>query len=335
MTKYSTNKSSFNILKVIQILCVTFVLTSFNIVQKPNKDWVKDGLKGKVKSLSETLVKGEGSVEKIKKIENKITSYKMYNSDGFQVEWQKKDIYDNIIEREKYVYNKFSKMSEHLIYNNKNQIERNTFFKYDEMGFNIEIKSKSEISKIENDKDGRKLIENLYSDDYHLGKYIYSYDDKGNLLLIKYINPDNEESNKTTFLYDTNGKLLEKSAYNQNYLENKWIYKYDLNGNEIEMKYFKSTKLNNTITSKYDVSNRIVEWKNIESEGNSTMIIYDYDENNNVILEKYFIDSNLIGKSESQIVYEYKYDQYGNFVKKIKIWDNYVEIIERKYEYYN
>ncbi|WP_455497359.1 hypothetical protein [Coprobacter sp.] len=161
------------------------------------------------------------------------------------------------------------------------------------------------------------------------GNEKYSY--KGILLQkITFINTKKRETTQSTFKYDENSRLTERTDYPAGIKGGiKTQYIYDANDNLISTKSFKvSTPKNTTITT---YSNGKKQNETILNGKLKTIHTYSYNSNGD--LSKESIDTN--GKI-STTTYEYTYDPQGNWTTRIQYNDGKIkETIQREIEYYS
>ena len=71
-------------------------------------------------------------------------------------------------------------------------------------------------------------------------QYFYIYDDKGNKVEIKALNPNGSVDHRTTYKFDDNGDPVEVNSYKSggSIPEFKMLYTYDNEGNSTELRYF-------------------------------------------------------------------------------------------------
>lgn len=180
-------------------------------------------------------------------------------------------------------------------------------------------------------------------------KYIYNYDNQGNRIeetkygadggiLEKIVNKYDNQGNKThenrynkygtfsrgqTYKYDEQGNEIERISINSDgSISCKWIYKYDEQGNEIEMitdKQFCGTDSKSVYI--YDEQGNRVQWISTSESTIKTL------------------DGIAPYHSENIWLYQYEYDEQGNWIRRIERKEYrgtpYLEIYEREYEYYD
>lgn len=217
-----------------------------------------------------------------------------------------------------------------------------------------------ESLKIFNDI-GNLTVHNMYDWDGNLTKYIFKYDDNGNVIARYDYNSDGSLRFKSTIVYDDNGNGIEDNIYNSDGdLKYKHIKKYDNKGNRIEDNVYNSDgSLLKKRTIKYDDNGNKIEINGYindplgyskkkstfiyDDKGNeieeirydfSTKNTFKYDVNGNVIesLHRYIEDGSLDSKTTNK----YEFDKKGNWIKKIEIVNESPEsVFEREIEYYD
>ncbi len=146
---------------------------------------------------------------------------------------------------------------------------------------------------------------------------------------------DSQQTLKSQSIFGKNGKILEVAEfYTDGQLDNRKKYTYDQQGRVIQEKIYDSDdSLKNIFTFKYNEQGHEVEKKWLYSDG-SVMgeWTHTYDEYGNLIEEySYTFDEDL----DTTYTYEYKYDKYNNWIRKITYEDGKIINIEkREIEYY-
>jgi len=187
---------------------------------------------------------------------------------------------------------------------------------------------------------GNIIETNLYDPDDNLdGKYSYTYDNnKGNKTEMISYNPDGSKDESCTYKYDSKGNMIEEVWYNTDgKLSKKYRYKYDEKGNQIEMdRYEGRDSLICKDSYKFDDKGERIEWNHYNlsppTDGSlSKKVIFKYDETGNMSVENIYLSD---GNFESY-TYKYVYAKKGNW-KKETIYKNGLPqyITERKIKYY-
>lgn len=192
-----------------------------NNYSKVKNDLSKLGLKGKVKSLTETTFFAVDKFGEIQKGNIMFKSIYLFNEKGNKTE--------------SIVYF-MGKIPTKMIYKNDyngNTIESNT---YEADG------SFSGKSIYKYDITGNIIMVNLYESDGSLkNKWIYKYDDKGNEIEGDFYKSDGSLDKKTIYKYDGKGNEIERAFYKSDgSLSSKSLQKYDYKGFEIERGWYKS-----------------------------------------------------------------------------------------------
>jgi len=279
-------------------------------------DWEYDGLKGKVKSVTEISYEEIDASGKITKGKKRTNVYK-YDENG------------NIIESSCYFYrNLYSQF----------------IYKYDEKG-NLIKKNTYEFDGIlhnefiyKYDDNGNQIQESNYKANVNLDwrynyKIIYEYDDTGNITkAIRY-----EFNDKLGYVeiyeykqlkkkiveinrYQSNGRLASKQVF---YYNNKGILTQ-------ENLYNPDGSLFSEVNYKYDDRENLIKKIRYKSDGSiSSQFSYKYNDKEHIIEAK--IDSFL---GNNKYFYEYKYDLQDNWTEKTTTYKKRNFITTRTIEYY-
>jgi len=194
--------------------------------------------------------------------------------------------------------------------------------------------------------DGNILEKHTYyvQKDHWSKTYTCEYSMTGELINMSRLNGVGKSIRKIVFNYDNNGNNNEQTEYKvKNEIEiisNKIIYKYNDNRNKIEgNKYISDGTFSKGWIAKYDNKGNILEKKWYKSNKVYYMKqIYQYDEKGNMTeftkydepngkisfkqTFKYSKNGDPISKSEGiedtyDETYEYKYDEFNNWVRKV------------------
>ena len=158
-------------------------------------------------------------------------------------------------------------------------------------------------------------------------KYIY----KGSLLQkITFVNTKKRETTQSTFKYDANNRLIERTDFVTGVKGGiKTQYTYNANDSLVSTKIFKANLPKNTTTATFS-NNKKQNETNINGR---LKTVHTYTYNDKGDLSKDSINTN--GKS-SEITYEYTYDTQGNWTTRTQYNDVKVkEMIQRDIEYYS
>jgi hypothetical protein len=211
----------------------------------------------------------------------------------------------------------------------------------------------------------------IYKDkpSYHGGDYrdreFYKYNERGDC--IESIDSNYENGNKYTYpcryeyIYDEKGNISEEKWYSYNKLNYNYYYKYDDKGNCIEelSKGIKDSTFWKDIYIR-DTNGRMIVWERYNRLGDfDSKLVYTLDEYGNRIKEEYYykdgnkkdetffvynLEGDMIMKARYFIkdkyisvkIYEYKYDDNFNWVKRIEydVDMRINSITKRKIKYY-
>ena len=296
---------------------IIFLFFNFLTFSQENSHFGSEKLNGKIKSLkqnSHPAVTKFGEIVKGERITGVWydNDYVKFNENGFAVSY--------INEFTNYTY----------LYNAKNQI--------------IERKSYSV-----NEKNSSSKTTSTYAKEKKVEEITYVY------------NPEESLTKKYLWEYDESGNMIKTTIYNaDNEITSVCINKYDKSGNNIESRCLDGNGETNFLTKyKYDIKKNKIEEKNINEDGSYTLKKYKYDtflniieiieedsENvflnhtqkfkyiNNLLVEESMID-NIDNKVFSLKKYLFVFDKNKNWIKKtIIVNDIPKEIIERVIEYY-
>ena len=288
-------------------------------------------LKGKVKSLKETIYEIDKNQNKTLFITEEERPYKVFFDER-----------GNVVENEQYnsegkvflkyiniytYHNNIIKSKESYCRGYLCMNEGKTITKYNDKGLVIEITiydDKGEVisnEKFQYDEKDKLIKETLkgfyYSEggDFEIEKhpidrvrtYNYKYEN-GNLT-------EESSSDGEMKKYDSQGRIAEEKRWDNT----DYFYSYDSNNNlikKIQIYHTNSVLERTEIIYKYDENNNLVE--QTTSDGNKTF--YKYDHKNNLIEE--------VSNEGNKITY--KYDEKGNWVEKRQ---NKI-LTERTIEYY-
>jgi YD repeat-containing protein len=212
---------------------------------------------------------------------------------------------------------------------------------FDDRGNGIEIiffnsdESISSKSEIEHNTQNNALGESRYdSEGKLLFKKKYKYNSKGKR--IEEINLDAD--GKTQFISisttDKNGDEVESLMFSENgSVDIKWISKFDKKGKRIEMRRLDEEADYEVLFSfKYDNEGKLIEEIEHRADGKIiTKTSFKYDQSGQVV-EEIFTDED----NNSELwVFEYEYDEVGNWIKRIEIKENKpVYLVVRDIDYF-
>lgn len=319
--KIKQNKMKIKISSLIVLFLSVFSVFSQNpFVRENNKtDVEREGLKGNVKQIEQNCFYAKEESGKIKKGENMKTVSPI-------------DVYGNYL----FLFDKNGNKIEERWRDTASVQFSKTINVYDEKGNNIETNAYN--------RSGTKIIT----------KTVSRFDDKKNILELDSYEYDGTLKSKTVFTYDNNGKMVAAIEYNgdgSTSVKYKWSYNYRGSISE-EQRLNKSGDLDSRITYVYDDKENKIEMKQYLKTDTTFYWkeVYKYDEGGRMIgkdidcfekfqntIETYQYDSkaNKTGRDlhekngEVYLAYrwEYEYDKYGNWIKKIEFKNNSPKII--------
>lgn len=296
--------------KIIVVSIGIIVIIGLSAQNKKQTDLEKDGLKGKVKSIS---INHYNAIDKFGRISKSIKLnsdsiegdiFIKYNNDGFKT--------DLITCKKSYEFDNESKAEKMFIesYN----------FKYDNQGNNIETycyKADKTLNYKEihlYNENGNEIESSSYESDGNLStKRVCKYDKNGNIIESSSYKSDGDLSSKLIFKNDEKGNKIELDSYSSDgSLNYKFVYEYDYKGNRIRWESYDSDNelYSKTSYSYYLNGNKADELYNSGDSRYGFFIKYSrykYDDNNNLI-EYSDTDKN---------VETYSYDNKGNWIEKI------------------
>lgn len=226
--------------------------------------------------------------------EDRVERYNVYKDDG------------TLLCRSVDKFDDRGNLMEHTSYDEDNEIEIRRVMRYDDFGNEI----KRTIYRGERDglpvqytsqyKYGEKgnVLERREFNRYRRLSMEVIYDDCGRMTeRVSYDNEGNETV-KESFVYDADGKLIEKYEHRRGEEPDKQVYEYDSNGNQIYTYYDKN---------------------GIESAG----VRFTYDENNRKVDNRSFLEDGTVFYRES-----YGYDSEGRKNKQIEYEEDCVTVDE-------
>jgi len=315
----SCHKIITNTKYLILVFGLLFVIgcnSNVNNQEDKRSDLEKKGIRGSVKSREITEYEAidkfgeiiKGSIIR-KELEN-------YNLKGNMIQYQTSSIYgDSEIYTTK--YDERDNKIENVIYKN-NSLQLKCNYRYD---------------------DKNNMIEACYyqSDNVLDRKIICKYDDKNNKIEENEYNKDGSLRSKTEYYIKDNEINMYKHNSNGDIVD-AYYSKYDWKGNCIEKRIPFKLKEVYLITYKYDVRKNIIEEIRYDdrfnglytARGGTERVNYMYDDKNNLVVKQ--VNSTQI------TIWDYKYDNKGNYIEKIESEDitmrKVKKITEIKIEYY-
>jgi YD repeat-containing protein len=357
---------AISLLLMLTLSCKKETENEEKVIDRSNAEWSSYGLKGNVKSLSEKsyIATPEGTKGAARHENSAEHDFDLnFDENGLLV--SEKKWYNNGTPYEETNFEGKDKKLNSRLYSN-NKVMSKTLYSWDTKGNNITVvKSNPDntgMQKTEKkfDNEGRLIETTTYNTQNNpTGRMTYSYDKKGNLtnediymnynlLVAKNISEYDKDNHKiaetrldknskviykTTYKYD-NGRLIEKETRN-NKGKVEYLQKitFDEKGNETRQYTFDA--FDNSETEdlyKYDARGNKIRWEIIKNKKPVMNAGYRYDDNNN-LLEIIVNDAD--NKMIENKMYEYKYDNQGNWTRKVIYSDGIPKfIIERNITYY-
>jgi len=303
-------KYRMDLAKLKKLTTATLViLTLFNcenqeqekcsVNQEQKNDWTEDGLKGKVKTLTQFTYQAIYRFGKIEKGEPSASPL----AENFQM-----------------IYNEKGNKIEENRLNSDGSLSENYISKYDENGNKIE----------ENYYD---------ADENSSWKDIYTYDEKGNKIAEYTYDSDSILVSNNTYKYNKNGKIKREFHYWEGRLSTESTFKYNENGKIERISYYVEGNLQIKWTYKYDEKGILIEEIMDDSSRKLFYkIFYRYDEKGNLIEEIIYDSPRKFLKKytyKEKNTYQYEYDEQKNWTKKIEFQNDIPKTFtEREYQYY-
>lgn len=194
----------------------------------------------------------------------------------------------------------------------------------------------SEISATQTDSEGKTSTMKAtmkYDDDYNLiggetyqdGKLVYksTFDKDPQKPLVELEYEDGKETSRTTYTYDANGNLLERSGnrnYNGKNSTFKYIFTYDANSNMLTEKNYSNGKLENEFIYTYTAFNKVATEILRYSYGEEVHCTYTYDQHENKISETRTWQYDNGETRSTQTTYENTYD--GDKLAEVKTYED-------------
>ena len=290
----------------VTLICITTGMASaFSQGGSISHCWESDtlNLKGKVKSIEFQYYYAVDKLGEITKGEvNFESSFMKFDNNGNVTEWAGRCEHYWFAT---YKYNNTGKPIEIIEYNPEGEISINSI-DYSKLGLSAKY-----IYKY--DEKGNLAEEKRYGyDSLLIYKGIYKYDEKDSKIEENhyYYHSDGKLDRKYIYKYDNKGNKIEES-YSDGWLDPQRIDKYDDKGNVIETISCDSYNNCSKSVSKYNDKGKIIERNNYKSDGGlDYKHIFKYDIKGNNVEENYY---NSDGKLYSQVTY--KYDEKGNEIE--------------------
>ena len=140
-----------------------------------------------------------------------------------------------------------------------------------------------------------------------LSKYIYKYDENGNIIEYNHYKSDGSLNRKRTYKYDENGNIIESNDILNESYDRTLIIRYDKNVNNIEWSWHGSDGYSSEKnTARYDENGNIIE----ENEFWQGKFTYNYDVNGNEIEWNWYLNDGILYKKHTK-----QYDVNGNEIE--------------------
>ena len=223
--------------KIILVILSVLCLVSCNQSEKKN-DLTEENLKGKVKSIKETLYEAVDKFGQIEKGDVLNNYFNIYNEKGNKIEENRYDSDGSLYFKDTYKYDEKGNKIEENRYNSDGSLYSKTTYKYDEKGNMIE--------------------DNFYDSDdgSFIYKNTYKYDEKGNKIEEYHYDEDGKFIYKNTYKYDEKGNIIEEKIYHSDgRFGNTYTYKYEYDKNN---NWTQRIKYKNTIPRR--ITERIIEY---------------------------------------------------------------------------
>lgn len=309
MDTYIKLKTSFKIiLKAFSILTLT-VFTLISCAKAPKNDLHRLGLKGKVKSLREISFAGK-DIYNYKKNEpyREIGASSYFDEDA---SWDKYFLFNPnglLVHEYRFVANHCSKLLSCNVYE--------VAYYYDNQ------------NKIIKTLKGSVINSSLFKD-IMTNNDLEIEDNRKKLMDTKSMEID-------SFKYNSNGTLIEKISYNNEYYNNQieWRLIFELNSNNQVINEILYRGADNEFWTKnnftYDSEGQLVEEQKFNQSGLATKAVFVYDNQGELIQEDLFYNDNkLISKRI------FKYDSNMNIVELTRVSNSnsFNEVKTIRYEY--
>lgn len=166
------------------------------------------------------------------------------------------------------------------------------------------------------DEQGNMLTKNTYHMDSEEPSYtdVYTYDEQGRKLTYQY-SDQYDHFELTEYIYDELGILTESLSYDkEKELSSRTVYTYDERGNILEEQYY--DKDGNPVNGKsyeytYDEDGRILTQKETYNQGSSNILFeYTYNEQGLLLTETWNFGNGITK------FFEYSYDEQGILLEK-------------------
>lgn len=230
-------------MRTFLLILLSFGFLSF-VGGKEKNDLEKQGIKGKVKSLTISTFKAKLKIGKVRKGDLVERLDFKFDSAGNMVE--EIQYSPNLQFKMTFKYDTKNRPIEDCLYKADGGISERTIFKYDSEGYKIEedhlgINNSLKFKGIfKNDSKGNLIEEDSYDSSGKMEyKSVIKWDDKGNPIENYHYKRDSLFE-KITYGYDEKNQMTEKVYYDKNNkITRKGLFKYNTSGNLCEEAYYK------------------------------------------------------------------------------------------------
>lgn len=230
---------------------------------------------------------------------------------------------DGLMERETALEKKVNKINR---YNNNGEL-----IEWEEFEVDGKLFEKSLLDLNENGIQQKGMV---YDSNGNLKRYwLNDFDKKGKIIEVKTYNSIDKllssETNKYNVIGNIEKYLYDNLAYNY---KNRTTYNYNLNNQLIEEIFYNLARNEvNKRSYKYDEKGNRIEEILENKDGKITKFICEFDKLNKLIYQKWFDKD---GKQIHQTSFKYEYDNFGNWITKIRNLNGELDFVwERKIEY--
>lgn len=304
----------------IHFLLILSFLLSNNTSIFAQTDLEKEGLKGKIKTISTTVYRSTMDGDNIKLLGVSQLQKSSFNEAGYMIstEYQINSLSMGEGPQRKIIYD----------LDKDNNVLKETAYKDDKEGMSTQYVYKK----------GR-LIEAKYyqGGDEYLGTQYFSYDAKGNKLRSNSTDPEGNSLQKLEFTYTKDNKLASSKKSKGEELVRYTKYEYP---NKKEKKTIYINTENETISSysidTYDEHENVLKSIDYSPDGKvKRKHSNEYNKDGEITLRQIF---NAEGKEEkyNYMRYQYLHDKKGNWIQKVEFLHNgnSLDATKREIEYY-
>ena len=174
--------------------------------------------------------------------------------------------------------------------------------------------------------DGYTLDGNISYNKHHLPQCVEMYQS-----MVGNGEYDYEERATTEYIYNTNGKIINKIRKESDGYKNMYDYTYDARGNLIEEVHTDSV-MHRTVTAyTYDIDNNLIKDVRTSYYGSREIWEYKYDANGHLLNKTYtWISEYNVRQTGS--IYDYTYDENGNLIREVLSNISYGHTIDYTYD---